>query len=65
MELARHVTASKGMNVGNLLASWHRNVSPAVQVAHPDNVLGREAGGVVQEMSSKSKDDNKIMKTIK
>jgi hypothetical protein len=45
-ELAKQVAASKGMHVGNLLASWshardlRRKVSTlAVHVAHADNVL--------------------------
>jgi hypothetical protein len=32
-------TASKGMHVVKLLASWRRKVSLAVHVAHADNVL--------------------------
>jgi hypothetical protein len=38
-ELAKQATASKGMHMGKLLASWRRNVSLAVLVAHTDNVL--------------------------
>jgi hypothetical protein len=38
-ELARHATASNGMHVDKLLASWRRKVSLAVYVAHADNVL--------------------------
>jgi hypothetical protein len=38
-ELAKQATASKGMHVGKLLASWRRNVSLAVHIAHADNVL--------------------------
>jgi hypothetical protein len=38
-ELAKQAAASKGMHVGNLLASWRRKVSLAVHVAHEDNVL--------------------------
>jgi hypothetical protein len=34
-----HAAASKGMNVGKLLASWRRKVSLAVHVAHADNIL--------------------------
>jgi hypothetical protein len=44
-ELAKQAAASKGMHVGNLLASWRRNVSLAVNVAHADKVLrGLSAG---------------------
>jgi hypothetical protein len=39
-ELARQATASKGMHVGKLLASWRRKISLAVHDAHADNVLG-------------------------
>jgi hypothetical protein len=39
VELVRHVSASKGIHVGKLLASWRRKVSLAVRVAHVDNVL--------------------------
>jgi hypothetical protein len=39
MELAKETTASKGMSVGKLLASWRPKVSHAVHVAHADNVL--------------------------
>jgi hypothetical protein len=38
-ELAKQASASKGMHVGKLLASWRRKVSRAVHVAHTDNVL--------------------------
>jgi hypothetical protein len=38
-ELAKQTTASKGMHVGKLLASWRRKISLAVHVAHADNVL--------------------------
>jgi hypothetical protein len=38
-ELAKHASASKGMHVGKLLASWRRKFSLAVHVAHADNVL--------------------------
>jgi hypothetical protein len=38
-ELAKQATASKGMRVGKLLASWCRKVSLAVHVAHAGNVL--------------------------
>ena len=38
-ELSKHAAASNGMHVGNLLASWRRNVSLAVHVAHADNIL--------------------------
>jgi hypothetical protein len=38
-ELAKHVAASKGMHVGNLLASRRRKVSLTVHVANADNVL--------------------------
>jgi hypothetical protein len=43
-ELAKQAAASKGMNVGKLLA--HRKVSLAVHLAHADNVLrGLSAAG--------------------
>jgi hypothetical protein len=38
-ELAKQASASKGMHVGKLLASWRRMVSLAVHVAYTDNVL--------------------------
>jgi hypothetical protein len=37
-ELAKHATASIGMHVGKLLASWRRKVSLAVLVAHVASV---------------------------
>jgi hypothetical protein len=37
--MARQAAASKGMNVGKLLASWRRKISLAVHVAHADIVL--------------------------
>jgi hypothetical protein len=37
--LAKQATASKGMHVRKLLASWCRKVSLAVHVAHADNDL--------------------------
>jgi hypothetical protein len=48
-ELAKPAAASKGMHVGKLLASYRRNVSLAVHVAHADNVLrGLSAGPPLQ-----------------
>jgi hypothetical protein len=38
-ELTKHASASKGMHVGKLLASFRRKVSLAVYVAHADNIL--------------------------
>jgi hypothetical protein len=38
-ELAKQASASKGMHVGKLLASWRRKVSLAVHVAHADTIL--------------------------
>jgi hypothetical protein len=38
-ELAKQATASKGVHVGKLLASWRRKFSLAVHVAHAENVL--------------------------
>jgi hypothetical protein len=54
-ELAKHATASKGMHVGELLASWCRKVSLAVHVTHADNVLrGLSAAGDGVEAASSS-----------
>jgi hypothetical protein len=38
-ELPKQATASEGMHVGKLLASWRRKVSLVVHIAHADNVL--------------------------
>jgi hypothetical protein len=38
-EVARHAAASNEIHVGKLLASWRREVSLAVHVAHADIVL--------------------------
>jgi hypothetical protein len=38
-EMAKQATASIGMHVGKLLASWRPKVSLAVHVAHAENVL--------------------------
>jgi hypothetical protein len=38
-ELAKQVAASKGIHMGKLLASWRRNISLAVHVAHSNSVL--------------------------
>jgi hypothetical protein len=38
-EVAKQATASKGMHLDKLLASWRRKVVFAVRVAHADNVL--------------------------
>jgi hypothetical protein len=54
-ELVKMAAASKGMHVGKLLASWRRNVSLAVHVAHADNVLrglSAAADGVEAAFSS-------------
>jgi hypothetical protein len=37
--MTKQTAASKDMHVGKLLASWRRNVSLAVHVAHADNIL--------------------------
>jgi hypothetical protein len=53
-ELDKKAAASKGMNVGKLLASCRRNVSLAVHIAHADNVLRglSEAADGVEAASS-------------
>jgi hypothetical protein len=54
-ELTKQATASKGMHMGKLLASWRRKVSLAVHVAHADNVLrglSAAANGVEAASSS-------------
>jgi hypothetical protein len=53
-ELAKQATASKGMHMSKLLASWRRKISLVVHVAHADNVLRdfSAAGDGVEAASS-------------
>jgi inner membrane protein involved in colicin E2 resistance len=54
-ELAKEAAASKGMHVGQLLASWRRKLCLASHVAHADNVMrGLSAAPDDAEVASSS-----------